>query len=256
MARATAWKVALGSYARAVPRAPRPGPAREKSAESPERILAVMHEVANLLAAARMSGHFLAEDLVAAERVGISRDVERLMSQSAALLGQLRPLLDHHPERLARVKVASLLSTLSTSLAGAVDPDRLKVAKARALPEVRVDADAIHHVLVSLVTSAIGESEPDSKVRVTARLDGDWIAIAVIDAAPKLDLGAAGSSRRGRELGFALADDVLKGMGGRAALGSRTRGNQVELVLPVGLPEDAKPRVRRPRAGRGAPRRP
>lgn len=212
-----------------------------------------MHEVANLLAAARMSGHFLAEELSEPERLGISRDIERLMSQSAALLGELRPLLDPRRERLSRVTVASLLGAAASSLAGTVDPGRLKIAKAGGLPEVRVDAGAIHHVLIALVTSAIGDSKPASGVRITARLEGTRAIVAVIDDAPKLDLGGAGSNQRGRELGFELADAVLRGMGGRAALAPRRRGNQVELVLPVGRGAGT---VRRPRAGRGAPRRP
>ena len=59
---------------------------------------------------------------------------------------------------------------------------------------------------------------------------------------------------RTRELGVVLADAVLRNMGGRARLAPRRRGNQVELSLPaVRAPS---PGVRRPRAGRGAPRRP
>ena len=218
-------------------------------------VRALVHEVGNLLAAARISGHFLGTELSAGERESMSRDAERLTSQAAALLGQIRPLTEGSADRRARVKVAALLRGLAEALEGAIADEQLRVATGRGLPEVRVDSDAIHKVLVGLVTAAVSESG-DARVRVTARAEGSRVILAVIDELSAIDLPKqpALHALRSRELGVVLADAVLRNMGGRARLAPRRRGNQVELSLPaVRAPS---PGVRRPRAGRGAPRRP
>ncbi len=247
------------SYAHRVARVPRRSPVPAKSALEPVRFRALVHEIANLLAAIRMSGHFLASNLPAAERAALARDIERLTCQSGALLGQLRPLLDETTDHRANVSAASLLAGLAAALEGAIAPERLRVAKGRTLPEVRVDADAIHQVLIALVTAATGDSAATAAVRVTARRDGGRVILSVIDEAKKLELAhESGSSLRGRELSFVLADAVLRTMGGRVKLGNRRRGNQIELWLPVArtsIAATSRP-VKRRRAGRDAPRRP
>ena len=202
-----------------------------------------------------MSGHFLGTELSARERAAMSRDVERLTSQAAALLGQIRPLTEGTSDRRTRVKVAAVLRGLASSVEGAVADDLLRVASGRGLPEVRVDVDALHHLLVALVAAAVGDSRTGARVRVTAKSEGARVIVAVIDEAPQIELPTEPSrSLQGRELGLALAETTLRSMGARVRLAPRRRGNQVELSLPTVRASSAG--ARRPRAGRGAPRRP
>ena len=242
-------------YAAAVPRSPRRPNARDGQRFGSDLVRALLHEVGNLLAAARMSGHFLGTELTKPERAAMSRDVERLTSQAAALLGQMRPLTEGASDRRTRVKVAAVLHGLASAVEGAMPDDRFRVASGRGLPEVRVDAGALQHVLVALATAAVGDSKPGGRVRVTARAEGARVILAVIDEAPGIELPAEASrALRGRELGLMLADAILRTMGARVRMAPRRRGNQVELLLPA--VRTANGGARRPRAGRGAPRRP
>lgn len=196
-------------------------------------VRAIVHEAGNLLAAVRLSGHFLGRELAPGERIGMSRDIELLAGQAGALLAQIRPLLTTSTERV-RVPTAALLEGIGGVVDGGVAEGRLKIARGRGLPDVRVDADAVHQLLVLLVSAALAESPPEGRVQVKARAEGRRVILSVTDDGTRLEMPPRKvAASRGRELTLAVADVVLRGNGGRIVLAERRRGNQVELALPA-----------------------
>lgn len=226
--------------------------ARRTTGRSPARdirlVRAIVHEAGNLLAAVRLSGHFLGRDLSARDRHSMSRDVELLASQAGALLAQIRPLLVGSSDRRGHVPVASLLQGIGGVVEGGVAEGRLQVASGRGLPDVLVDADAVHQLLVLLVSSALAETMPSGRVRVTARLEGRRVLLAVADGGPHLERPGSRQTGRGRSLFIAVADAVLRESGGRLRLAPRRRGNQLELLLPT--TPASRARKRKPARGR------
>jgi len=194
---------------------------------------AIVHEAGNLLAAVRLSGHFLGRDLARRERASMSRDIELLAGQAGALLAQIRPLLGGSADR-GRVPTAALLEGIGGVVDGGVAENRLKIARGRGVPDVRVDSDAVHQLLVLMVSAALAESQPDGRVQVKAKLDGRRVILSVTDEGRKLQMPSRkGATGRGRELTLAVGDAVLRQNGGQLRLKERRRGNEVEIVLPA-----------------------
>jgi len=214
-----------------------------------ELIRSLVHEVGNLLAAVRLSGHFLGGELAGNERRRLSRDVEMLASLCGACLSQIRPLLGEGGQRRFRVPPAALLEGLAQAFEELMPARaRLRIAPARGLPEVAIDADAVRNLLVLLVAGAVSAagSEPVS-VQAESWREGPWVVVALSDNGPPVDPLPtwARPGRRGRELGFSVADRVLRLGGGGLRLHAKPGENRVELRLPRApeLPPDARPPV-------------
>ena len=184
-----------------------------------------------------MSGHFLGGDLDADDRDRMAREVQFLTVQAAALMGQLRRLGQPSAESRSRAKLGDLLEGIAATLEGAVSPGRVHLPKGRGLPPVRVDVEALHHVLLGLIAAALAASPEGGSVRVRAALEGRRVRVEITDTGKPVTvpsaLGRGAEPTTGRALTFALAAAVLRGMGGRLEGVPRKRGNQLVLWLPA-----------------------
>ena len=204
---------------------------------NPDQLIpALCHDVGNLLAAVRLSAHLLSTEIPEEDRLSISRDIEDLVAQAGALIAHVRPL--QGGASISRVPVS--LREVLTALSGALKDRRmggaaLSIANGRNLPDVRVDPDALFHLLLTLVRGSLDAAASDGKVRVTAKHQGRRVILSVIDDGRQLDLDEIrrASALRGRELAVRVADAVLRLMGGRAAAELRRRGSRVDLHLPA-----------------------
>ena len=199
-------------------------------------VRALCHDVGNLLAAVRLSAHLLSNDIAEADRLSVSRDIEELAALAGALLAQVRPLLAGATLSRVRVSPAEVLTALTRALedrrrGGAT----LSIARGRNLPDVRVDPDALYHLLLTLVHGSLEAAAPKGRVRVSAKHQGRRVILSVIDDGRQVDLDEirSGSTPRGRELAIRVADTVLRLMGGRAAAELRRRGTRIDLFLPA-----------------------
>jgi signal transduction histidine kinase len=221
--------VASGTLSRS-----RPGSGEESS--SRELIAALCHDIGNLLAAVRLSAHLLSHDVDEAERLSVARDVEDLAALAGALLAQVRPLLAGDTLSSVRVSPAEVLTALHRALkerrAGGAE---LSIARGRGLPDVRIDPDAVYHLLLTLVHGALEAAGPGGRVRVSAKHQGRRVILSVADDGRQVDLEGIrhGARPRGRELAIRVADAVLRGMGGRATAELRRRGTRIDLFLPA-----------------------
>lgn len=214
---------------------PTPSAATVRSVDPARLVRPLCHEVGNLLAGIRLSAHLLREGLDGEEGGRTARGVELLAAQAGGLLAQIRPLVASDPESRVRVTTASLLASVRRAVEGELPEDvRLRVGAGRGLPDVRVDTEALHHLLVTLLLGA-AEARPAGRLRLEAAAQGRRVVLSVSDDGPPVVLReAAPESARGRALAVRVAAAVVKASGGsvRLACGAR-RGNRVELHLPA-----------------------
>jgi signal transduction histidine kinase len=230
-----------------------------RSPQAASLLRPLVHEVGNLLAAIRLSAHLLDGD--EEQQTRTAREVESLAAQAGALLAQIRPLMEGVvAESRVRVTTESLLASVARAVEGeASDAVRLRIARGRGLPDVRIDPEALHHLLVTLVLGAIREQPGGGRVRVDAEARGRRVVLVLADEAPALDLrDARPEAARGRELALRLGSALLKACGGRIRVGrGRRGGNRIEVWLPA-LGSAAATRSRRAApqtVRRGGPRR-
>jgi nitrogen-specific signal transduction histidine kinase len=204
---------------------------------SPENLVrALCHDVGNLLAGVRLSAHLLSNDIAETDRLSLSGDIEDLAAQAGALLAQVRPLLAG--ATLARVPVspAEVLIALSRALKERkTEGATLSITRGGKLPDVRVDPDALYHMLLLLVRGSLEAVAPDGGVRVSGKHQGRRVILSVTDDGRPLDLDEirCGPTPTGRELTFRVADAVLRLMGGRATAELQRRGSRIDLFLPA-----------------------
>lgn len=199
-------------------------------------VRALCHDVGNLLAAVRLSAHLHSGALTEAERVAASREIEDLAAQAGALLANVRPLLAGASIVRVRVSPAEVLMAVTRALKDReVGGAALSIARGRSLPDVRVDPDALYHLLLVLIRGSLEAAAPDGRVRVSARHQGRRVILSVIDSGRQIDLDElrGGRTPRGRELTVRIADAVLRLMGGRASAELVRSGTRVDLFIPA-----------------------
>ena len=199
-------------------------------------VRALCHDVGNLLAAVRLSAHLHPSAGTEAERVAASREIEELAAQAGSLLAHVRPLLAGSSIGRLRVSPGEVLSAVTRALKDReMGNATLSIARGRSLPDVRVDPDALYHLLLTLIRGSLEAVAPDGRVRVSARHQGRRVILSVIDSGRQIDLDELrwGSAPSGRELAVRIADAVLRLMGGRASAELERRGTRVDLFLPA-----------------------
>lgn len=192
---------------------------------STEQIVVLAHEVGNLLAAVRLSAHLLPAASTR-EREASVLDLERWVAHAGELLALARPIVAASRGGHARVSVAEVLEGVGRVL---LEPGellgQLEVARApRGVPELRVDLDALHHVLRVLVR-ALFAAQGEGGVRLRAGRRG-----------ARVDFVIESSSRtrsRGEATVVGIADAALRPDGGRVTQDTTRAGTRYRISLPA-----------------------
>jgi signal transduction histidine kinase len=178
-------------------------------------------------------------DMYAAARAAVRRG-EQL---ETTIEGVLRLARDTHPRR-APLVVAELLAGVRDYWRGAfVQRNReLRVGASAGLPEVRVSAVAVRHVVDVLVDNALVHGAGDADVAVSTLADG--VLIEVSDEGPGLtDPEAAFTPRTARTgthgIGLGLARSLAEAEGGRLLLRRVGPRPVFGLLLPTSTPHEA-----------------
>jgi signal transduction histidine kinase len=196
-------------------------------------LLALAHEVGNLLAAVRLSAHLLPHAAEPRERARGARQIEHLAAQAGELLAQVRPLLATARAQTA-VAPGEVLEGVGRALADAPGFEKLSVlAPARALPDVRVDPDALLQALLALARGALDAAPEGGPVTLGARRVGRHVAFEVLESGRPIEKAPVGSLPRGRALAVQLADAALRRDGGRAEALSRAGTTRVRVLVAV-----------------------
>ena len=189
-------------------------------------LLALCHEVGNLLAAARLHSHLLDDDSAA--------QISRLAGRAGSLVALVRPLLMPAPERRAPLAPSAVLAGLRRGLD---DSDalqvRIELESAAELPDVAIDGETLHHLLLAQVFAALEERGVAPPLHVVAEVLGDDVAFVIADE-PLADTGSEAPQLRGPALGRALAEVILEARGGRVEIQRRPDGARTAYVVASG----------------------
>ncbi|HME72114.1 MAG TPA: hypothetical protein VKM54_19925 [Myxococcota bacterium] len=229
-----------------------PAIGRRKAFPAAELVLAICHEVGNLLAAARLSAHLLPH--TGEEDQGMAEALEDLSAQAGWLLSHVRPLLTDDPESRIHVSPSSVLGAVARALrdgSGAASSPEVQVPEG--LPEVWVDPDALHHVLLTLVRSGHEAMEGSKETVVSARRRGRSVVFTVRNGAARARARGSRSAGppRGRTLALEIARALAVRDGGAMTNRMTSGGTVVGLAFPAAPARRASPRRARQRPVRG-----
>jgi C4-dicarboxylate-specific signal transduction histidine kinase len=194
-------------------------------------VTAVAHEVGNLLAAVRLSAHLLPHAPEARERARGARQIEQLAAQAGEMLAQLRPLLASRRGRPGAIAAGELLEGVRRALADGPGAERLEVKPApRGLPDLRADADALLHVLLTLARGAL-EAAPADKVTLRVRRSGRSVAFDLEDSGRPIEVTPRAAVPGGRALALRLAHAALRPDGGSVEARRRRSTTRVRVTV-------------------------
>ncbi len=220
-----------------------------RGARGQELVLAVCHELGNLLAAIRLHAAAVIDDPAPAELARVSVEVDDLAGRCGALLAQVRALLpdaeaeadpdaDAEPPASPDAVVAAVADVIEAQGLRGV---RFSMDAGEALPPVPIDFGLIHFLLLTQIYGAADAARPRGSVRLSAtgtgtgdREAGDVRFVVEDDGPADAELEAwRDVALRGRALACALASHILEARGGAleaVRVGTVTR---VELRLPA-----------------------
>jgi len=199
-------------------------------------VLALGHEIGNLLAATRLHAHLIDADMTEAELSEISATIGELSSRMGSLLAQIRPLVSPASGAAPHVDPLEVLDGVRCGVEESCDARiAVDLDSAAGLPMVAIDPEPLHHILLTSVYQALEESAPTGRVAVSAVAQADSILFRV-DGEAEFEADA-GSALRGRTLLHAVADVILRPRRGQIAARSLGSGNRVELTVPAARSE-------------------
>jgi nitrogen-specific signal transduction histidine kinase len=213
--------------------------AKDKALAEPiDLVLALGHEIGNLLAATRLHAHLIDADTTATDLSDISATIGELSSRMGSLLAQIRPLVSPVPEVTPQVDLVRVLDGVRCGVEESCDARvAVDLESAAGLPMAAIDPEPLHHILLTAVYQALEESAPTGRVAVSAAAQAESIVFRV-DGEVECEV-EAGSALRGRALLCAVAAAILRPRRGQIAVHSLDPGNRVELTVPAVRPERA-----------------
>jgi K+-sensing histidine kinase KdpD len=195
-------------------------------------VLALGHEIGNLLAATRLHAHLIEINASATELSDVAATIGELSSRMGSLLAQVRPLLSPVPVDAPSTDPLEVLDGVHRGIEESCDARvEVDLESAAGLPLAMIDPEPIHHILLTSIYQALEESEPDGKVAVSACVRGQSISFYV-DSESKFEDVETGALRGGALL-HAVANAILRPRGGRIETRAQGTGNRMELSVPV-----------------------
>jgi len=196
----------------------------KKADRRAEHVVALAHEVGNLLAAIRMSAHLLPAG-GEREREAAAAELERWVAHAGELLALARPIVGASRAGRTRVSVAEVLAGVGHVL---LEPGELSgpleiSAAPRGVPDLRVDLDALHHVLRVLVRTLLA-TQGESAITLGAGRRGGRVDFLVESGTARPGGGVA--------LAITVADAALRPDGGRVTQDATRRGTRYRVSLP------------------------
>jgi len=149
-------------------------------------VATVSHELRTPLSLIRGYAETLLHlELSEAEHRDYLERIDEVSGRLSALVGQILDVTHLQADPLILERAPVLLTSLVTRLRGDLETsgrsERLVIDLPADLPPMELDAGRVGQILENLVENAFKYGPPDGLVRITARIDGEWVAVAVDD---------------------------------------------------------------------------
>jgi signal transduction histidine kinase len=186
-----------------------------------------------------------ADETVRADADEVLHQLQRLAELAGRLL--VMETLDTTGElRRDDVDVAHLVAAVGSRWRAAVERRWVVSVPDEGLGLVGLDRSRFEEALDALVENAVRFTEPDDVIRLSARRDGDGVAVEVADSGPGIPAGDRAQvfdrffhrhppgTEPGTGLGLALVHSVARAHGGAVSAGEAPEGGALlTLQLPV-----------------------
>ena len=155
--------------------------AKDKALSEPiDLVLALGHEIGNLLAATRLHAHLIHTEMTEAELSELSATIGELSSRMGSLLAQIRPLVSPVSGDAPHVDLVGVLDGVRCGVEESCDARvAVDLESAAGLPMAAIDPEPLHHILLTAVYQALDESAPTGRVAVSAVAQAESITIRV-----------------------------------------------------------------------------
>jgi signal transduction histidine kinase len=149
-------------------------------------VATVSHELRTPLSLIRGYAETLLHlELSEAEHRDYLERIDEVSGRLSALVGQILDVTHLQADPLILERAPVLVTSLVTRLRGDLEAsgraDRLVIDLPTDLPPIEVDAARVGQILENLVENAFKYGPPDGLVDISARVDGEWLAVAVDD---------------------------------------------------------------------------
>jgi len=208
----------------------------DDSEEARRLVFAMCHEISNWVAAVRLHAHLLDDDLGPRGLALASIEIDDSSARSGALLALVPAVLSQPHDDGIQAEAEAIVLGLQRVIdehggRGIV----LEIQADGDLPRVRVDPQVIHYLLLMHFYGAIDSAVTGSRVRVVVESGNDEVCFAIEDTSPadEQHLGWRDAALRGRVLSCAIADHVLKKIGGRLEVGRADTGTRTSICVPI-----------------------
>jgi signal transduction histidine kinase len=203
--------------------------------EAQRLVFAMCHEISNLVAAVRLHAHLIDDDLDPRGLALASIEIDDSSARSGALLALVRAVLGRPHEDGTHAQAAAIVLGLQY----AIDEHggrgvAITVQAAGGLPKVQADPQVMHYLLLTHLYGAIDSAPTGSEVRVVVEPGNGEVRFVIEDtgSADEEHLGWKKAALRGRVLSCAIADFVLKKIGGRLEVERAEKGTRTSLCVP------------------------
>jgi two-component system sensor histidine kinase HydH len=203
-----------------------------------EMVAVLAHEIRNPLASLKGHAQLLAEQLEAgaAER----RRADRIVTEAGRLEQLTTNLLDFaRSAQLTRLPIDPV--ALLRMAVEDVDPARIDIETAEALPRWSLDSNGVRRALANLLRNAVQASEETGRVQVRAAVERDQLIYVVRDHGPGLPAGQEATifdpfvttRATGAGLGLSVALRVVRLHGGTISASNHSDGGAVfRIAIP------------------------
>ena len=179
---------------------------------------ALCHELGNVLTATRLYAQFLTDDTDRETVVSNAQEVDHLAGVASGLLLLVRPVIAPLTRGIGLAEPREVLERLRASFETSQRGVRVEVdvGTAEGLGTVGVDADLLQTLIATLIQGAF-EGLPDGGcIRVRAEPGSGQTVFVVEDEGEKDEavVSFRDEALRGRPLGCAIVDHVLRNFGG------------------------------------------
>ena len=196
-------------------------------------VLALCHEMGNLLAAVRLEAGLFDPRSGAAELNAAAERISELSARTGSLLALVRPLLEPDAVAVLPSDPLDVLDGLRSGLDESCDTRvAIQLKSAARLSGVAIAPEVVHNLLLVAIFAGLEASDSAAGVRVSAEAASGCVVFLVEDEGSYRSSDRS-PELRGRPLAHEISRVLLAGLGGRFEVSRSDGRTRVSFAFPI-----------------------